>query len=199
MKHYKNLLFLTVLIYFAALTFVSGATSQGMRFSGSVFVNGAPANDGLSVGIKVDDILVALTTTKNGKFGLEPSVIVYDPSGDRAGKQVKILINDKVVIDNLIYADGSSVEKNLRVSINPKGQVLGVSTYKFNRNLGITSRGQDVTELQNRLTIEGLYAGPVTGYFGPLTSKAVKVYQKNNNLPIVGMVGPKTRVALNSY
>lgn len=37
-----------------------------------------------------------------------------------------------------------------------------------------------------------------TGYFGVLTEKAVKEFQKANNIEAVGSVGPKTRAALNS-
>jgi N-acetylmuramoyl-L-alanine amidase len=52
-------------------------------------------------------------------------------------------------------------------------------------------------ELQKRLATEGLYTGPVTGYFGPLTETAVKAYQTKNGLDPAGIVGPKTRAVLN--
>ncbi len=64
--------------------------------------------------------------------------------------------------------------------------------------LQVGSRGDDVTELQNRLTQEGVYSGPVTGYFGPLTFAAVKAYQNKNGIESIGIVGPKTRTSLNS-
>lgn len=38
----------------------------------------------------------------------------------------------------------------------------------------------------------------ITGYFGPVTRNAIKKYQKKNNLPQVGVVGPKTRALLNA-
>jgi len=40
--------------------------------------------------------------------------------------------------------------------------------------------------------------GLVTGYFGPLTEKAVKRFQQKYSLEQVGCVGPKTRTLLNS-
>ena len=60
-------------------------------------------------------------------------------------------------------------------------------------------RHPDVTELQNRLTEEGFYNGPVTGYFGRLTRAAVIRYQKAHNItPAVGYFGPITRAAMNA-
>ena len=52
--------------------------------------------------------------------------------------------------------------------------------------------------MQNRLTSEGVYTGPITGYYGNQTAAAVKVFQLKNNLPQAGVVGPMTRNILNS-
>lgn len=79
----------------------------------------------------------------------------------------------------------------------PAGQVLGAATFNFTNDLSIGTRGDDVTELQNRLTQEGVYSGPVTGYFGPLTSAGVKAYQAKYGISKVGVVGPLTRAQLN--
>jgi len=84
------------------------------------------------------------------------------------------------------------------VTTAPVGQVLGVSTFSYNSNLSQGMSGSDVTELQTRLTAEGVYSGPITGYFGPLTLAAVKKHQANNNLPQTGFVGPMTRTVLNN-
>ncbi len=83
-------------------------------------------------------------------------------------------------------------------SVQSRGQVLGASTFNFTRGLGVGSKGNDVTKLQNRLTSEGVYTGPITGYFGPLTFNAVKRFQKKYGISQVGTVGPKTRLALNA-
>jgi N-acetylmuramoyl-L-alanine amidase len=77
------------------------------------------------------------------------------------------------------------------------GQVLGATTFNFTRTLFFGSRGDEVTELQKRLTQEGVYAGPITGYFGHLTVAALKAFQRKNGLDPVGVLGPKTRVLLN--
>ena len=79
-----------------------------------------------------------------------------------------------------------------------QGQVLGVSTFNFTAALHKGSKGDDVIELQNRLTTEGVYSGPISGYFGSLTEAAVKAFQKKHNIETTGFVGPKTITQLNS-
>lgn len=84
------------------------------------------------------------------------------------------------------------------IPATPAGKVLGASTFNFLRGLGYGVRNDDVTELQNRLTAEGVYFGPITGYFGPLTTQGVKNFQKKYGISQVGLVGPQTRARLNS-
>ncbi len=76
---------------------------------------------------------------------------------------------------------------------------LGAETFRFLVNLSSGMSNNDVRELQNRLTAEGSYSGPVTGYFGPLTLEATIAYQETHGIsPAVGYVGPLTRAELNS-
>ncbi|MFA5099078.1 MAG: right-handed parallel beta-helix repeat-containing protein [Candidatus Paceibacterota bacterium] len=79
-----------------------------------------------------------------------------------------------------------------------EGQVLGASTFNFASDLRLGSKGDDVIELQNRLTAEGVYSGPITGYFGQLTFAGVKAYQAKYGISQVGNVGPLTRAQLNN-
>jgi hypothetical protein len=69
--------------------------------------------------------------------------------------------------------------------------------YQFTHTLKLHSTGIDVTELQKRLFAEGVYQGPVTGYFGPLTKAGVKEYQNKYKLKSTGMVNKATRNNLN--
>lgn len=64
--------------------------------------------------------------------------------------------------------------------------------------LKLGARGAEVTALQTQLkAMPGVYPeGLITGYFGTLTEKAVKVLQAKNGLEQVGYVGPKTRELL---
>ena len=58
--------------------------------------------------------------------------------------------------------------------------------------------GSDVTLLQEKLKIAGVFPGTVTGSFGPETTQAVQQFQRNNNLVPDGIVGPLTWEALMS-
>lgn len=60
---------------------------------------------------------------------------------------------------------------------------------------GMTSA--EVKQLQLVLTRLGFFNGPATGYFGPLTTKAVKSLQKSHGISQLGAVGPATRALLN--
>ncbi len=72
------------------------------------------------------------------------------------------------------------------------------SAASFGRDLTIGSQGADVTDLQNFLTEQGVYTGPVTGYFGPLTREGVKKFQEAHQItPVAGYFGPLTRSAAN--
>jgi hypothetical protein len=71
------------------------------------------------------------------------------------------------------------------------------SGYKFLSFLSLGSTGNEVTELQRRLTAEGVYSGPITGYYGPLTESAVKKYQSAHGIDPAGYIGPNTRAVLN--
>jgi peptidoglycan hydrolase-like protein with peptidoglycan-binding domain len=70
--------------------------------------------------------------------------------------------------------------------------------YIFNHNQEEGDRGQDVANLQNRLTNEGFYFGPITGFFGAFTKDALKEYQKANGLPVTGKLDEATRAKLNA-
>ena len=72
------------------------------------------------------------------------------------------------------------------------------SSYNFTEFLTIGSQDAQVTALQERLTTDGLYSGPITGYYGALTEAGVMAYQKAHGINQLGYVGPGTRAALNA-
>jgi len=73
-----------------------------------------------------------------------------------------------------------------------------ISSFVFKSNLEEGMRSEEVRELQLTLTRKGHYANEATGYFGPLTRGAVIEFQKAKGVDPVGVVGPKTRAALNA-
>lgn len=74
-------------------------------------------------------------------------------------------------------------------------------SYTWDRDLYYGLRNdEDVRGLQNALTLEGVYKGPVTGDFLSLTRQAVIDFQKKHNfinIPGTGYAGPHTIKALN--
>lgn len=65
------------------------------------------------------------------------------------------------------------------------------------RNLRVGTRGSDVILLQDILRTKGYFSAASTGYFGVVTLKAVKDFQRNDmHIPPTGFVGPLTRAAL---
>jgi len=54
-------------------------------------------------------------------------------------------------------------------------------------------------QIQAALKNAGFYTGRVDGKTGPLTKKAIEDFQKANNLPADGKVGPKTWGVLSKY
>ena len=92
-----------------------------------------------------------------------------------------------------------------------QAQLSGASTtaapvsYTFARNLTVGSSGADVKNLQivlnsnpaTRVAVSGAGSpGKETSTFGPATKAAVIKYQRANNIPTTGYVGPLTRAAL---
>jgi peptidoglycan hydrolase-like protein with peptidoglycan-binding domain len=56
--------------------------------------------------------------------------------------------------------------------------------------------GRVVTTLQRQLRQLGYFHGPITGYYGPLTTTAVKRFQRAAGLRSDGVWGPKSQAAL---
>lgn len=56
--------------------------------------------------------------------------------------------------------------------------------------------GYDVKQVQNALAHKGFFYANSTGYYGPITKKAVKNFQYHYGLKVDGIVGPSTAAAL---
>lgn len=83
-------------------------------------------------------------------------------------------------------------------SVAKPSPIAQVVSPVFNKDLEFGRRDDDVRRLQELLTKDSdVYPeGLVTGYFGPLTQKAVRNFQKAHDLPQAGRVGPLTRAKL---
>src|SRR5580698_4058208 len=73
------------------------------------------------------------------------------------------------------------------------------TTTPFSQNLSYGMHGLNVTALQNFLTSEGVYTGPITGNFYSLTLKGVKAFQTKESItPVSGFFGPLSRASANA-
>ncbi len=82
-----------------------------------------------------------------------------------------------------------------------RGEVVKVEEQleKLTKHLQLGSKDKEVTILQEFLKQDpDIYPeGMVTGYYGPLTEKAVKKFQEKNGIEAIGIVGPKTLAKIN--
>ncbi len=71
-------------------------------------------------------------------------------------------------------------------------------TFTFANDLSLGTQDHDVEHLQLLLAQDAATypEGLITGYFGPLTQKALMQFQKKNNLPVTGVVDAPTRATL---
>ncbi len=139
-----------------------------------------------------------------GPVGLIGQVYVNPSTGGGlvlgASTQVLTDAQIKAILDLLksFNADQAVIDNVSKALHGQATSGTGATTgFVFTKTLQLGSKGTDVTELQKRLTAEGVYSGPVTGVFGPLTKAGVIAYQKKHSLDAVGVVGPKTRTVLN--
>jgi hypothetical protein len=95
----------------------------------------------------------------------------------------------------------TSVVNPITVSLLPTssvGQVLGVTSVNFGRNLKFGMTGEDILALQTLLKTGGyLVINVPTNYFGGKTMAALKKWQKAHGLPATGFFGPMSRALLN--
>lgn len=75
--------------------------------------------------------------------------------------------------------------------------VLGVSKYNEVEALSkYGSRGNEVSQIQEKLKRWGYYNGSIDGIYGSKTLSAVKAFQRKNGLTVDGIAGQKTLSAM---
>jgi len=137
------------------------------------------------------------------KFLLSVSVIVFalsvttapvfaqttDTTQTIAERLAELLQQIKTLQEQLL--DLEAQQQSLRGEIREAVQIT--------RQLAIGATGDDVRELQELLASDPeLYPeGIITGYFGPLTARAIERLQERFGIERVGEVGPLTRQTIN--
>ncbi|MEK7576530.1 MAG: peptidoglycan-binding domain-containing protein [Patescibacteria group bacterium] len=147
------------------------------------------------------------------KFILSSSLLVvgllvlFSPLAGRAAQLTSAQIS---AIINLLQSFGasSSVVSNVQTALNGGNATStagGLFIQSNSNGLALITllregdNGDNVRTLQIALSADAsVYPeGLITGYFGPLTAKAVKRFQKKHNLENEGQVGEKTREKIN--
>ncbi len=113
---------------------------------------------------------------------------------------------DIVTLDpSIVFPDGIMIKSNRQIiSEETKKQVRKEKiklnlAYNFTEYLFLGYRSPQVRDLQRLLKkLDYFSYYKATGYFGPITERAVKLFQEAYNLPQTGTVGPMTRKVLNS-
>ena len=104
--------------------------------------------------------------------------------------------------DDTYYAIKNFQRKNALVVdgyLGPETREVLMSDRALPNGLGLGDQNEQVTKVQQLLVKYGyLSSKRATGYFGEITQKAVKNFQKRNGLKADGMVGAKTLAKLTS-
>lgn len=104
---------------------------------------------------------------------------------------------EKLIASLREAADDSVSAVQQETSIKENNGAAGSIT----QNLDLGMRGKEVAALQEFLQKNNFGIpndGPVTGYYGSVTAKAVANFQKANGLAAVGIVGQETRALINN-
>ena len=107
---------------------------------------------------------------------------------------ISILLLSSVLIPTA-YAD--IVQVDMMLPPPPANCVSIDRNLHLGSNDKVSLNGQ-VAVLQNFLSTEGMYSHKVTGYFGSITLRAVKAYQKAHGISATGFVGVITRAMINT-
>ena len=104
--------------------------------------------------------------------------------------------------EDTYYAIKNFQRKNALVVdgyLGPETREVLMSDRALPNGLGLGDQNEQVTKVQQLLVKYGyLSSKRATGYFGEITQKAVKNFQKRNGLKVDGMVGAKTLAKLTS-
>jgi len=149
--------------------------------------------------ISIPKVTIGSTALTVNGSGNGPYTTTYTMTGSEI-LPLSIAINFSNPAGSAGQADfwvGNNAVAPTSASTNSATTIVPATGYTFTQYLYDGSVSPQVTALQERLTTDGIYSGPITGTFGPLTKTAVKAYQKKHSLDQLGVVGPATRALLN--
>ncbi len=170
---------------------LAGSASLTLTTGDGYVDAGATATDDVD-----GDITASIVTVNPVNMDLAGTYTITYNVTDGAGN-IGAEATRTVVVERRSSGGGGGSSRNTE-TVATGGRVLGAALYFFATDLTVGSTGADVMELQKVLIEAGyLKIAAPTGYFGPMTQAAVKLYQAAKGIQTTGYVGPLTRAALN--
>jgi hypothetical protein len=115
-------------------------------FYGYVIVNGNPAPDGTIITAKIDNVEVARTTTKDGKYGYPLDFYIDDPDNNRAGKEIRFFVNGVDTGQVSYFCNGCVTMLNLTATISTGGSTGGGATGGSTGDSGAGGSTEETTQ-----------------------------------------------------
>ena len=134
-------------------------------------------------------------------ISLLPTVFVFAENTEKTEKKDQTATSTEIIsasadLQALIEQLQNQIKELQEQFVKLKTEVQEVrEELKLTKNLYKGLSDEEVKKLQGFLKqyAEVYPEGLVTGYYGPLTEKAVKKFQEQHDIPATGLVGPMTR------
>ena len=138
-------------------------------------------------------LLIGLIVAVGLIFLFNNSVSAQNVTIEDLQKQIRALQEQIAALQNRLKLQQSTVQ-----TLTTPSPTFGQNIADFNKNLYFGLRqNADVMDIQEFLTDQGYYAGPITGNFGLLTLQAVRKFQQTQGINPTGYWGPLTRASAN--
>ncbi len=165
---------------------------------------------GLSqTGVADSKTLAALSKNETGKQEAAVSGLTIGSRGSSVSSLQQLLKDRGYYNDSIDGIFGNNTQKAVKefqsivgLSVTGVADDKTIDSLKSRSNqqtvtvLKVGSKGNAVTDLQNKLKKAGTFHVEATGYFGPVTEKAVKDFQKAKKLQVTGTATKETMDAL---
>ncbi|MEK9154862.1 MAG: peptidoglycan-binding protein [Patescibacteria group bacterium] len=125
-------------------------------------------------------------------------LIVSGLTTNSANAQTTTTVEQLQALINQLTAQMQTLQQQL-AQVKTQQQQITQTVSQIVSALKQGDAGENVRTLQALLAADqSIYPeGLITGFYGPLTTKAIKKFQEKHGLESVGFVGPKTRIKLN--
>jgi peptidoglycan hydrolase-like protein with peptidoglycan-binding domain len=122
------------------------------------------------------------------------------PLGTGGGGLFYTLVNQNPIHEGTVLGTSTESIASMTTPLAAETATSSKSSYLFTQNLQYGMSDDAVFKLQEKLIAHGMLSIIIpTGWFGPLTLKAVKIFQEQNEIPPTGFVGAMTRASLNAW